>query len=62
MSNARVAQMSALHGNPIPLQGVHLSGSIDLGLLELTVEQRYTNVESESIEAVYTFPLPLDAV
>jgi Ca-activated chloride channel family protein len=54
--------MTSLRGAAIPLQGVHLSGAIDAGLLELTVEQRYRNLDAVAIEAVYTFPLPLDAV
>jgi Ca-activated chloride channel family protein len=31
-------------------------------LAEVTVAQTYRNEESVNIEAVYTFPLPLDAV
>jgi hypothetical protein len=31
-------------------------------LFERTVEQRHANVEDETIEAAYTFPLPLKAV
>ena len=62
MSAEPLAQMKSLAGEAIPLTGVHLSGSIEANLLELAVEQSYENRDPVAIEAVYTFPLPLNAV
>jgi len=44
------------------LTQVSASGRLNGLLFELTVEQRYRNPGSTNIEAVYTFPLPSDAV
>lgn len=62
MNAESVAILRSLHGQPIPLQGVSLSARAEGLLFELTVEQRYANAESQAIEAIYTFPLPLRAV
>lgn len=42
---------------PIPLQGVRIHGRSQGAAVSLTVTQRFTNVESTPIEAVYVFPL-----
>ena len=62
MSAEPVTVLKSLAGQPIPLKGVTLAGVAQGCLFELCVEQRYANVEAETIEAVYTFPLPLRAV
>lgn len=46
----------------VPLKGVRLNARIRDLFCDVTVEQHYQNAELETIEAVYTFPLPLDAV
>lgn len=53
--------MSAATG-PVPLREVRIDALADGCLFEVAVEQRYANAESSAIEAVYTFPLPLQAV
>jgi Ca-activated chloride channel family protein len=62
MSAEPVAVLRSLAGHVIPLRGVSLAGIAEGCLFELAVEQRYANGEGENIEAVYTFPLPLQAV
>jgi Ca-activated chloride channel family protein len=49
-------------GKPVPLLGVAVSGTVLGAHARLVVRQRYRNAESAPIEAVYTFPLPSDAV
>ena len=44
------------------LQGVQATGRLDGLLLDMTVRQRYRNDSADTLETVYTFPLPLDAV
>jgi Ca-activated chloride channel family protein len=62
MNAEPIAILKSLAGMPIPLMGVSLQGLAEGCLHCLTVEQRYQNVETETIEAVYTFPLPMKAV
>jgi Ca-activated chloride channel family protein len=54
--------MSVASGAVIPLKGVRLDARIRNLFCDVTVEQSYENNERQPIEAVYTFPLPLDAV
>lgn len=49
-------------GNPIPLMGVSIAGEVFGAQARLVVRQRYRNKEPRPIEAIYTFPLPSDAV
>ncbi len=44
------------------LQSVKAEGSVRGLLFELSVEQRYLNASDASVEAVYTFPVPWNAV
>jgi Ca-activated chloride channel family protein len=46
----------------IPLQGMHVEGELQDLLSEVCINQTYVNTENQPIEAVYTFPLPIDAV
>jgi Ca-activated chloride channel family protein len=49
-------------GEHMALEGVSARGRVRGLLFELTVEQRYRNPGTKNIEAVYTFPLPFEAV
>ncbi len=46
----------------IPLQGMHVNAELQDLLAEVCITQTYINTETQPIEAVYTFPLPIDAV
>ena len=46
----------------VPLKGISVSGSISAAMSEITLEQTYANEESVAIEAVYSFPIPMNAV
>ncbi len=56
------ASLTAMSGARVPLEGVRVSGRLTDLLSEVTVTQSYRNEEPENIEAVYTFPLPTEAV
>ena len=60
--NHMASGLSGLEGERIVLRDVAVSAVLRDLLAEVTVSQTYRNDESENIEAVYTFPLPLDAV
>jgi len=45
----------------IALQGVRATMNLYNGSLHVQIEQRYVNLETIPIEAVYSFPLPLEA-
>ena len=49
-------------GAPVPLLGVSLGGEVFGAQARVVVRQRYKNTERKPIEAIYTFPLPSDAV
>lgn len=61
MSNLASA-LTGLGGELVALCDVDVSAVLRDLLAEVTVAQTYRNDEPVSIEAVYTFPLPLDAV
>lgn len=46
----------------VALQSVNVEAEIENLLCEVTIKQSYRNLEKINIEAVYSFPLPLDAV
>ena len=52
----------ALNGERVALCDVSVTAALRDLLAEVTVTQTYRNDENVNIEAVYTFPLPLDAV
>lgn len=54
--------LAATNGQAIPLVGMDIKAKIEGLMTSISVEQTYHNTESINIEAVYTFPLPLDAV
>ncbi len=50
-------------GAPAPvLMGVQANGRLDGVLFELTLRQTYRNTSTRTLEVVYTFPLPVQAV
>ena len=61
MNNSASAMMSAA-GHSLVLRNVDMQVTLRDLRCEVTVTQTYRNDEAGSIEAVYTFPLPLDAV
>jgi Ca-activated chloride channel family protein len=56
------ATLKSTSGQAMPLEGVVARGTVTGLLLELDVEQRYRNSGETSVEVVYTFPMPFDAV
>ena len=54
--------LTGVLGERIALSDVAVSATLRDLLGEVTVRQTYRNDEDVNIEAVYTFPLPLDAV
>ena len=56
------AMLQSTTGETMALEGVTARGAVRGLLFELTVEQRYRNPGTKNVEAVYTFPLPFDAV
>ncbi len=61
-SSMQPYSMAALEGEAPVLVGTSINGVILDALSEVTVTQIYRNDETQTIEAVYTFPLPLDAI
>jgi len=57
-----VSQLCSPEGHPVPLLGVSVSGEVFGAQARIFVRQRYRNKEARPIEAIYTFPLPSDAV
>jgi Ca-activated chloride channel homolog len=62
MGASAAAVLESIGGAPAVLEEVRAEVSINDLLAEVEVVQRYRNPEDTTIEAVYTFPLPLDAV
>ena len=60
--NPQASALSGRAGERIALCDVAVSAVLQDLLAEVTVSQTYRNDEATNIEAVYTFPLPLDAV
>lgn len=56
------AVLNCVEGEPPLLEEVRAEASINDLLAEVTLVQRYRNAEDTNVEAVYTFPLPWDAV
>lgn len=61
MSNMASA-LTGINGERVALADVTVAATLKDLLTEVTVSHTYHNRENENIEAVYTFPLPLDAV
>lgn len=60
--NNLASALIGIHGERVALSDVSVSAVLRDLLGEVTVSQTYLNDEQVNIEAVYTFPLPLDAV
>ncbi|MBE7523047.1 MAG: VWA domain-containing protein [Burkholderiales bacterium] len=56
------AMLRSTTGETMTLEGVDAKGRVRGLLFELDVEQRYRNPRDTNVEAIYTFPLPSDAV
>ena len=56
------ASLTTRQGKDIPLRAMHFRAKVNDIALEMTVEQEYLNNENKPIEAVYTFPLPNEAL
>jgi len=54
--------LTGINGERVALADVTVAATLKDLLTEVTVSHTYHNRENENIEAVYTFPLPLDAV
>ena len=61
-SSDKCAVLKDQSGNPVPLTGIDVRATIDDVLTRACITQTYENREEHNIEAVYTFPLLLDAV
>ncbi len=60
--NNLASALTGTQGERVALSDVSVSAVLRDLLAEVTVSQTYRNDEQVNIEAVYTFPLPLDAV
>jgi len=60
--NKLASALTGLEGERVALCDIGVSAVLQDLLAEVTVSQTYRNDERVNIEAVYTFPLPLDAV
>lgn len=56
------AILETLQGEKVTLKGVNVNAEINDLISNVTMTQTYKNEENTNIEAVYTFPLPVDAV
>ncbi|MBK6393971.1 MAG: VWA domain-containing protein [Betaproteobacteria bacterium] len=56
------AALQSTTGETMALESVDARGHVRGLLFELAVEQRYRNPHDTNVEAVYTFPLPVEAV
>jgi Ca-activated chloride channel family protein len=46
----------------VPLRGINIEGNVTGNICQWQVSQSFINLEKTAIEAVYTFPLPSDAI
>jgi Ca-activated chloride channel family protein len=60
--SSMASALTSVAGSRIPLCDVDIAATLRDLLAEVAVTQTYRNDEPAGIEAVYTFPLPLDAV
>jgi len=61
-TNSQVSFMCTTEGEQVPLVATIVDATLHDLLADVTMTQVYKNSEERNIEAVYTFPLPLDAV
>ena len=62
MTSIQTAALEAVHGEAATLEGVEIHAGIDDLMSVVNVRQRYRNRGRRHIEAVYSFPLPLEGV
>ena len=62
MTSTHTTTLEAVHGDAATLENVAIDAEIDDLMAIANVRQRYRNRGRKHIEAVYTFPLPLDGV
>ena len=62
ISEARCSRLRSTDERPVALHGVAVTGDVLGAHARLCIRQRYRNEEKRPIEAIYTFPLPSDAV
>ncbi len=62
MTTPTLAKLESVDGAEIVLESVDIQANLQGLVSEVTVTQIYRNLQDINIEAVYTFPLPLDAV
>jgi Ca-activated chloride channel family protein len=61
MLNANKNLAQATSTNDLMMKSVTVDGDVYGGVFEAKVQQQFTNPTAESVEVVYTFPLPIDA-
>lgn len=49
-------------GHAVPLQALAIEGRVEHTLARISLTQTFHNLEAVNVEAVYTFPLPVEAV
>ncbi len=59
---ASAAMLRTAQGAPVPLEDVSVRAQLRDLVSEVSVTQSYRNAETVPIEAIYTFPLPSEAV
>lgn len=62
MRAGAAACLGSVQGQVPVLEEVRADVTVNDLMVEAEMTQRYRNLEATNIEAVYTFPLPLDAV
>ena len=58
----RTPALKTTQGRDIPLQALDIRGHLEDALARVELTQTYRNLEEINVEAVYTFPLPVEAV
>lgn len=61
-NTTRAAQCTTHEGQRLVLKGIKADGRVVGRMLEMKLEQAYSNPENKNVEVVYTFPLPHGAV
>ncbi len=56
------SSLTGAQGERVALSDVAVMATLTDLLCEVSIAQTYRNIEQQNIEAVYTFPLPIDAV
>lgn len=62
MMSSTAIKFASNKGEELVLTANHINGKIVDLLSQVSIEQTYQNPHPEAIEAVYTFPMPVDAV